>query len=312
MRRKNFVKLLQLLCMSLLLGCGTQESAPEASSARIMNYSEAAPPLEQALAASDEVRGAGIINVAAVAPASPQTNLPATRILIKNASLSFEVASYDVVLAQIQRLAEGAGGFITGSNAYLRDDKVKAGTVTLRLPANQFEAMLTELKKFAEKVENENLSGNDITEEFYDLTARLENKKKAEARYQDILKSAKSVKDILEVEQALTNVREEIERMEGRKRYLSDQAAMSTITINLHEPYPLLAQGSGSFMAQVKRGFERGVQGFAEVTSACITFVIAGLPVFVLGLAALWLLRKFFRRTKKRQAVMATPTADKA
>lgn len=126
------------------------------------------------------------------------------------------------------------------------------------------------------------------------------------------MKSTKSVKDILEVEQALTNVREEIERLEGRKRYLSDQAAMSTITINLHEPYPLMAQGSGSFMAQVKRGFERGVQGFAEVTSACITFVIAGLPVFVLGFVMIWLLRKLFRRSKKRQVVMATPNAEKS
>ncbi len=303
--------LFAIIVTSLLLGCGSFDSTPEASSARMMQYSEAALPLEQALTASDEARGAGIINVAAPEPASQQTNLPAARILIKNASLSFEVASYDIVLAQIQKLAEGAGGFVTSSNAQLRDDKVKAGSVTVRVPASQFETVLAELKKFAEKVENESLSGNDITEEFYDLTARLENKKRAEARYQDILKSAKSVKDILEVEQALANVREEIERMEGRKRYLSDQAAMSTITINLHEPYPMMAQGSNSFMAQVKRGFENGVQGFAEVTSACITFVIAGLPVFVLGFVTIWLLRKFFRRSKKKQAAMATPSSEK-
>lgn len=302
---------LSIVAVFVLLGCGTQESAPEASSMRMMKYSEAEAPPEQAITASDEVRGAGIINVSTPAPASQQSNLPAARILIKNASLSLEVASYDVAFAQIQRLAEGAGGFITGSNAYLRDDKVKTGTVTLRVPATQFETLLVELKKFAEKVENENLSGNDITEEFYDLTARLENKKRAETRYQDILKSAKSVKDILEVEQALTNVREEIERLEGRKRYLSDQAAMSTITINLHEPYPLMAEGSGSFMAQVIRGFERGVQGFAEVTSACITFVIAGLPVFVLGFVMIWLLRKLFKRSKKKQVAMATPAGEK-
>lgn len=283
---------------------------------RMMKYSDVAPSPERMQSDAVDAGGAEQAVVANAAILNPVAlaaqNLPTARIIIKNATLSFEVASYDVAFAQMQRLAEGAGGFITGSNAYLRDDKVKAGTVTLRVPANQFETILAELKKFAEKVENENLSGNDITEEFYDLTARLENKKRAEARYQNILKSTKSVKDILEVEQALTNVREEIERLEGRKRYLSDQAAMSTITINLHEPYPLMAQGSGSFMAQVKRGFERGVQGFAEVTSACITFVIAGLPVFVLGFVMIWLLRKLFRRSKKRQVVMATPNAEKS
>jgi hypothetical protein len=297
---------------SLLLGCGAQESAPEASSMRMMKSAPSPERLQieaDAAGSADDalLANAGILNPVALRA----QNLPAARIIIKNASLGLEVASYDVAFAQIQRLAEGADGFITGSNAYLRNDKVKTGTVTLRVPANQFESMLAELKKFAEKVENENLSGNDITEEFYDLTARLENKKRAETRYQDILKSAKSVKDILEVEQALTNVREEIERLEGRKRYLSDQAAMSTITINLHEPYPLMAQGSGSFMAQVIRGFERGVQGFAEVTSACITFVIAGLPVFVLGFVVIWLLRKLLRRSKRRQTAMATPTAEK-
>ncbi len=304
------------LALSLLLGCNSQESTPEASSVRMMQYSEIAPSPEQAQSDAAESRSAaiavpasaGMLNTVALAA----QNLPAARIIIKNASLSFEVSSYDVALAQIQKIAEQSDGFLTNSSAYLRDDNVKSGNITMRVPAEQFEATLAELKKLAKKVENENLSGNDITEEFYDLTARLENKKKAETRYQEILKSAKTVKDILEVEQALTNVREEIERLEGRKRYLSDQAAMSTITINLHESYPLMAQGSNSFLAQIKRGFENGVQGFAEVTSACITFVIAGLPLFALGFVVIWLLRKLLRRSKKRQTVMATPTAEKS
>ncbi len=304
------------LTLSLLLGCNSQESAPESSPVRMTEYSEVAPSPERVQSEADAAGGAELAVVANAGIFNPVAlatqNLPAARIIIKNASLSFEVSSYDVALAQIQKIAEQSDGFLTNSSAYLRDDNVKSGNVTLRVPANQFAATLAELKKLAKKIENENLSGNDITEEFYDLTARLENKKKAEARYQEILKSAKTVKDILEVEQALTNVREEIERLEGRKRYLSDQAAMSTITINLHESYPLMAQGSNSFLAQIKRGFENGVQGFAEVTSACITFVIAGLPLFALGFVVIWLLRKFLRRSKKRQTLMATPIAEKS
>lgn len=277
------------------------KSAP--SPERMQSEYDAAGGAELAVVAN-----AGVFNPVALAA----QNLPATRIIIKNASLAFEVASYDIALAQIQKIAEQSRGFVTASTAYLRDDNVKSGNVTLRVPAEQFEAALLELKKLAHKIENESLSGNDITEEFYDLTARLENKKRAEARYQDILKSAKTVKDILEVERALTDVREEIERLEGRKRYLSDQAAMSTITINLHETYPLMAQGSNSFVAQIKRGFENGVQGFGEVTSACIAFVIAGFPLFVLVFILIWLLRKWLRRSKKRQTAMATPTAEKS
>lgn len=311
---RNF--LLALIATSALFGCGSHESAPEASSTHMMKYSEAAPALEQMQSEADESRSVMIANAGSVSlpisSALSQTNLPPARIIIKNATLGFEVASYDIALAQIQKIAEQSRGFVTVSTAYLRDDNVKSGNVTLRVPAEQFDAALLELKKLARKIENESLSGNDITEEFYDLTARLENKKRAEARYQDILKSAKTVKDILEVERALTDVREEIERLEGRKRYLSDQAALSTITINLHEPYPLMAQGSESLMAQVQRGFESGVRGFAEVVSACITFAIAGLPLFALGFVAIWLLRKLFRRSKKRQAAMATPAVEKS
>jgi hypothetical protein len=147
-------------------------------------------------------------------------------------------------------------------------------------------------------VESENVQGNDVTEEFYDLTARLENKKKAEKRYQEILSSARTTKDILEVEQALASVREEIERFEGRKRFLSDQVAMSTINVILHEPYPLMAAGNGGFLAKMRRGFELGIAGFADVLSACITLLIAGIPVFLLVFLAAVGFKKYRRRAK--------------
>lgn len=154
------------------------------------------------------------------------------------------------------------------------------------------------------------MQGNDVTEEFYDLTARLENKRKAEKRYQEILASAKTTKDILEVEQALTNAREEIERMEGRKRFLEDQVALSIINVNLHEPYPLVASGPYGFLAQMRRGVERGLTGFAEVLGACITFVIAGLPIFILLFILFWFVKRH-RRKSKAAALAKSTMAEK-
>jgi hypothetical protein len=72
----------------------------------------------------------------------------------------------------------------------------------------------------------------------------------------------KTSKDILEVEQALTNVREEIERMEGRKRFLEDQVSLSTINVNLHEPYPLMASGQYGFWPKCGAASKRASPAF--------------------------------------------------
>jgi hypothetical protein len=115
----------------------------------------------------------------------------------------------------------------------------------------------------------------------------------------------------LEVEQALTNVREEIERMEGRKRYLQDQVALSTITINLHEPYPLMASGQYGFFAKMRRGIENGVSGFTDVLSAGITLLIAGMPIFLLLFILIWAVRKYRRRYKTTQLAKTTMAEKK-
>jgi hypothetical protein len=232
------------------------------------------------------------------APQPAPVLLSATRMVIKTATLNCEVNDFEETLAHIQKIAAQYQGYIVSSSNHASDDNMKSGAITFRIASQYFETSLQDLKKSVRKVEGENVQGNDVTEEFYDLTARLENKKKAEKRYQEILSSARTTKDILEVEQALASVREEIERFEGRKRFLSDQVAMSTINVILHEPYPLMAAGNGGFLAKMRRGFELGIAGFADVLSACITLLIAGIPVFLLVFLAAVGFKKYRRRAK--------------
>jgi len=275
-------------------GCGTRED------------SQSVPVAEVAMAPEATIRGKFAFKQMASDQAAPTPiaeSRSQSRMVIKTASLNIEISNYEETLAQIQKIVAQYGGYIISSTTQTLDNNVKSGNVTIRIDAKSFEPALQELKKLAPKVEQESVQGNDVTEEFYDLTARLENKRKAEKRYQEILASAKTTKDILEVEQALTNVREEIERMEGRKRYLEDQIALSTITVNLHEPYPLMASGQYGFLAKLRRGIENGVSGFSEVLSACITFVIAGIPVFVLLFIVIWAIRRYRRKSKAGPSV---------
>jgi tetratricopeptide (TPR) repeat protein len=313
--KTQFLKIGALLL--LFTGCGSREEAPAALTVRKTPSHQFRPaPAEtntDALLALGDLSSVGVLGRLAGQTQSNASKSPQlqNRMLIKTATLNCEVASYDEALAQIQKIAAQYSGYVVASNMQVSVEDVKSGTVTLRIEAKNFDAALQALKQIAKKLDSESLQGNDVTEEFYDLTARLENKRKAEKRYQEILASAKTTKDILEVEQALTNVREEIERMEGRKRYLEDQVALSTITVNLHEPYPLMASGRYGFLAQMRRGIENGVSGFSEVLSACITFAIAGIPIFVLLSVLIWAIRRYRRKSKTVSAVKSNMAEKK-
>jgi hypothetical protein len=281
----------------LLPGCTSDRNDQPPPAMRVMNYSEA-DRQETKTPAQSADKSTGEIQ-------------PRTRMVIKTAELFLAVDKFEEAFAQAQKIASQNGGFIVASSVTTREENRKSGSITLRVPSTKFDETLDALKKLASSVENESVRGNDVTEEFYDVAARLENKQNAEKRYQEILKSAKTVKDILEVEQALTTVREEIEHLTGRKRFLADQVELSTINATMHEPYPLVASGRDSFWSKVVRGFQRGVDGFADVVSISITFVIALLPVIVVVMFMLLIGLKYYRRYRARPGAVESKESKK-
>lgn len=290
---------LLLLCL-ILLGCEARQAERPVYSE--MQFSRLPPGATSAEGTGAEALLAGRAADENQPVAAP---VPTARMIIKTAELFCEVENFEAAAGRMRALAEESGGYLVSAQTSVRDDNRKSGMLTLRVPADKFETTLAALKKLVKKVETENLSGNDVTEEFYDLTARLENKRRAEQRFLEILKTANKTSEILEVEQALVNVREEIERLEGRKRYLSDQVALSTITVRLFEPRPLITTGRDSFWGKLKRGFENGLAGFGDVLSGTITFVIAVLPLVPLFWLAGWGIRKWYRSFRARQGVTA-------
>lgn len=289
-----------LLHCLILLGCEARQAERPVYSE--MQFSRLPPGATSAEGGGAEALPAGRAADESQPVAAP---VPTARMIIKTAELLCEVENFEAAAGRMRALAEESGGYLVSAQTSVRDDNRKSGMLTLRVPADKFETTLAALKKLVKKVETENLSGNDVTEEFYDLTARLENKRRAEQRFLEILKTADKTSEILEVEQALVNVREEIERLEGRKRYLSDQVALSTITVRLFEPRPLITTGRDSFWGKLKRGFENGLAGFGDVLSGTITFVIAVLPLVPLFWLAGWGIRKWYRSFKARQGVTA-------
>jgi hypothetical protein len=225
------------------------------------------------------------------------------RMIIKTATITCEINSYDETFSAIEKIVTKRNGFIVNSLINSTKENKKSGSITLRIPSTVFEETLEEVSRLSSRVLSKSINGNDITEEFYDVAMRIENKRKIESRYREILKSAKTVKDILQVEEALGNVREEIDGLEGRKRFLADQTALSTINVNLQEPQALVMVEGGGFWTKIANGFRHGLTGFADVLSFCITILISTIPVSVFLLLIILFLVPLIRYMRSRKRI---------
>lgn len=161
--------------------------------------------------------------VPAQAPSGPGggANSPAAseRMLVYRGEIRVEVARpEDAGRAFLAQVAAWGG--------YLQSQQ--GATWTVRLPAQRFEEALAALRA-AGRVLDESRQANDVTEEFLDLGIRLDTARKSRERLLEVLAKAEKVEDILKVENELRRLTEEIERMEGRRKYLADQVAMATL-----------------------------------------------------------------------------------
>lgn len=196
------------------------------------------------------------------------------RKIVSTASLTMEVKNIQNALNEITKIVQANQGFISSSSTYDTGGR-KNGQATVRVPQRNFYSTVEQIEALG-TVKSKQVSGQDVTEEFIDLGARLDNLKKQETRLQEILKNATTVKDVLEVERELERVRGEIERLTGRLNYLNQSVEMSTISVSASEPAPIGGQGWG-----ITDALSEAVTGFIESVKGIIIFVGFILPVVV-------------------------------
>jgi hypothetical protein len=107
---------------------------------------------------------------------------------------------------------------------------------------------------------------------------------------------------VVEVEQKLAQVRETIEKTEGRMRYLKDQASYSTLTVSVFEPAILNTSSGGGFFFEIGEGVKKGLTGFTSVVSGIITFVIAMSPILAIGGFVIYVVIRILRKKKLAKA----------
>jgi PKD repeat protein len=183
--------------------------------------------------------------ILAPAPVSADTNgsvtwsadvtQPATeRMVIRNGNLQLVVDDITAVMTKITNLVSSYNGFIVNSNVQESNSRL-IGNISFRVPAEKFENTLAALRAMAVDVKLENTSGQDVTQEFTDLTSSLRNLEAAEQQLLKIMDKADKVSDVLAVEQQLIQTRGQIEQTKGRMQYLQQSAAMSLISVTLEQ-----------------------------------------------------------------------------
>jgi len=203
------------------LACGRIEQAREMSEGRA---GQAAAPAASPAASRDAFKASATfaasdsLSGAETVPMPDQTITPS--MLIRTAQASVEVATLDTGVAGVRALALRVGGYVADVSVQDGHDQPHSATFEVRMPAARFDDALAALRPLG-NVESVNVSTADVGEEYVDVNARMDNARKLEERLIGLLAARTGkLRDVLDVERELSRVREEIERYEGRLRYL--------------------------------------------------------------------------------------------
>ncbi|MDD4332569.1 MAG: DUF4349 domain-containing protein [Patescibacteria group bacterium] len=208
----------------------------------------------------------------------------------KNGQLSLYVKNIEESITGIKEAAGNLKGEVISSNVSKNVSGEKYGYITIKVPVASFEQAMGEIKKLATEVENESSNATDVTEQYVDLEARLKNLKAEEEQYIKILSKAATVVDILKVTNYLSNVRGQIEAIEGQIKYLDRQVDMSTITVNLSSDADFEVWGiRWRPLVVAKQAVKNMLSGLANYANAIISFIIV-LPVIIVWLATIALI----------------------
>jgi len=217
----------------------------------------------------------------------------APTMVIRNGQAFIEVEKVDVAALKVRQLAAQVGGYITNSSVSGGHDQIRQATFELKIPGAKYDPALDLLSTIG-KVETVTSTAQDVGEEFVDVTARVTNSRRLEERLISLLANRTGKLDeVLRVERELARVREEIERYEGRLRYLSARVALSTLTITIHEPAPILGNSPGE--NPIAAALRRAWKNFVGVVAGAIAALGVLIPLALLALGG-WLGYKRWKR----------------
>jgi uncharacterized protein DUF4349 len=289
-----------MLTTALLFGCTSERAAPQpedqAAALFVRQEREGYAPsrnrAEEAFPA--DKLALGEIPEVGIAP------LPdiVSNMIIRTATASVQVDSLEPAVALVRELATRLGGYVGSSGIVTGKNQLRQAVIEVKVPAARFDEVLSGLAPIG-KLESVNVTAQDVGEEFVDVTARMDNARRLERRLIDLLATRTGkLKDVLDVERELARVREEIDRYEGRLRYLKAHTAMSTLSITVHEPMPVVGTAGKSVMGEA---FTQAWRNFVVLLSLAVQSLGVVLPLGLIAAVA-WVVTRRWRLARQRTA----------
>ena len=242
----------------------------------------------------------------------------ADRKIIRNADITIEVPSTVEAQHQVTSIAESHDGFVVTSEAKQRESNDPAQRtleikLVVRVPSNQFGRAFDEIKKLAGNTPAEQVTSQDVTEDFIDLEARIKTQKALEVQFLEIMRQANKIADALEVQRQIAEVRTEIEKLEGRKRFLENRSSLSTINVNIQTPKPIITVTQTGFGHSLREAVSDSISLASDMVLFFARSVIMMVPVFLFVFLPLGLVGRYLIRRAKRMRLaqaLSTPVPE--
>lgn len=257
-----------LLFFFLLFACNRSEQSKYATQDVSLAKTEGSAPATDSTASFSPPQPGGPVQTGKTdSPSqSPASKPDWNKKIIKTASLNVEVKKYSTYNQLVHGSAEKFGGYIADEQQTETEYKIE-NNITIKVPVEQFQSAVDFLTTGDSKINEKKISSEDVTTQFVDTKSRLEAKKQVRLRYLDLLKQAKNMEEILQVQKEINDIQEEIESAAGRMNYLSNESAMSTINLTFYQVVNASAKDADhvSFWIKTKDAFVSGWNGLGDV-----------------------------------------------
>jgi len=250
-----------------------------------------------------------------------EAQISSERIVIKNARLEIVVNQPDQSMESIGRMAEQMGGYVVSANLYQSQlssgVEVPRASITVRVPVERLDEALERIEAESDRLPlNKTIDSQDVTSEYTDLQSRLRNLEATEAQLVEIMEEARRTEDVLSVYSQLTQVREQIEVIQGQINYYERSAALSAISVELiaNAAVQPITIGGWEPVGVAKDAIESLIQAMQVLANAAIWLVLFLLPVLVVILLPLYLFVRllFAWRARRRRKMVSPPPAPSA
>ena len=244
-------------------------------------------------------------------PSSNADHIPSEqRKIIRSGSIRLEVNSVDSAERSLLLFVKAQAGYISNASRKKLEGETMMGEVEIRVPFNNFDLVVNHVRSLG-NVESEQITSNDVTEEYIDLEARISTQQQLEVRLLDLLaKRSGKLADIVEIEEKLASVRSGIERAQGKLRHIQSRVSMSTLSVTMFEPGGVGTSDTETFGGEIQQAIDESVDGLVTIAAMALRLIIVLVPLCLIGWILYRILKPVIKRAEQKKELKEIPTQE--